>query len=76
MSTENRTTGMTFGYARVSTVAQDEALQRDALAAATGCSSTRRPGRSPRGPRWTRCSPSCAPATPSSCGDSTAWAAR
>lgn len=34
MSTENRTTGMTFGYARVSTVDQDEALQRDALA---GC---------------------------------------
>ena len=34
MSSENRSTGMTFGYARVSTVDQDEALQRDALA---GC---------------------------------------
>ena len=34
MRTENRTTGMTFGYARVSTVDQDEALQRHALA---GC---------------------------------------
>ena len=34
MRTENDTTGMTFGYARVSTVDQDEALQRDALA---GC---------------------------------------
>ena len=36
MSTATRTTGMVFGYARVSTLHQDEALQRDALHAA-GC---------------------------------------
>lgn len=36
MSSATRSTGMVFGYARVSTLHQDEALQRDALEAA-GC---------------------------------------
>lgn len=76
MNRESTDTRLTLGYARVSTLEQDESLQRDALEAAgvTGCSSTKRRASSARGRRWTRSSSRSARATPSSCGASIGWA--
>jgi DNA invertase Pin-like site-specific DNA recombinase len=69
--------GHLLGYARVSTTDQQPQLQVDALKAA-GCYrvfvETASGARADR-PVLKRCSTSCAPATPSSCGSSTAWAA-
>ena len=72
-----------LGYARVSTVAQDEALQVDALKAA-GCAriytdhvSTRKETRPELERLFERVDAGgSTPATPSSCGGSIDWAGR
>ena len=77
MSTEQPTDHTLLGYARVSTLEQDVALQRDALRPldATASSSTRLQASSNTVLRSTPCSTDSDLETPSWSGDSTAWAA-
>ncbi|NYG07798.1 hypothetical protein BJ986_002285 [Phycicoccus badiiscoriae] len=70
MSTENQNPGYRIGYARVSTLEQDGALQHDALTRA-GCQrifTDKASGKLEHGPPWTLCASSCAVVTQSSCG--------
>lgn len=76
MSTATNSEGYRFGYARVSTLEQDEALQRDALVA-VGCQRIlveKASASSSSGPPWRSCLVSCAQGTASRCGGWTASA--